>query len=105
MEDVPTKNLNILKNTLLDTVTSPYAKIKSWRIKSNVSTDEARALRNLTRQKDDIIQKADKGTTIVILDKKSYIEKMKELLGDISKSEPLEIPPDKYFSGQNKKHS
>ena len=30
---------------------------------------------------------------------------MKELLGDTSKFEPLEIQPDKYFSGQNKKHS
>ena len=43
-----------------------------------------------------MIQKTDKGKTAVILDKESYIEKMKELLSDTSKH--LEIPPDKYLN-------
>ena len=51
----------------------------------------------LTKQKNIIMQKADKGNTVVILDKESYIEKMKELLSDTSKFECLEIPPDKYM--------
>ena len=96
-EEVPSENLNILKNKLLDTATSSYAKIKSCRIKSNLNSDEAKALINLTKQKDIIIQKADKGNTVVILDKESYTEKMNELLSDSSKFESLEIPPDKYF--------
>ena len=45
---------------------------------SNFSSDETKVLKNLTKQKDIIIQKADKGNTVVILDKESYIEKMKE---------------------------
>ena len=60
-EEVPGENLNILKNKLLDTSTSSYAKIKSCRIKSNLSIDEVKALKNVTKQKDIIIQKADKG--------------------------------------------
>ena len=40
-EEVPIKNFNTLKNNLLDTATSSYAKIKRCRIKSNVSNDEA----------------------------------------------------------------
>ena len=66
LEEVPSENLNILKNKLLDTATSSYAKIKSCRIKSNLNSDEAKALINLTKQKDIIIQKADKGNTVVI---------------------------------------
>ena len=97
-EEVPSENLNILKNKLLDTATSSYAKIKSCRIKWNLNSDEAKALINLTKQKDIIIQKADKGNTVVILDKESYTEKMNELLSDSSKFESLEIPPDKYLN-------
>ena len=73
-EEVPIENLIILKNKLLDTATSSYAKIESGRIKSNLSTGEAKALRNLTKQKVIIVQKADKGNTVVILDKESYIK-------------------------------
>ena len=97
-EEVPSENLKILKNKLLDTATSSYAKIKRCRIKSNLSIDEAKALKNLTKQKDIIIQKADKGNNVVILGKESYIEKVKELLSDTSKFERLEILPDKHLN-------
>ena len=83
---------------MLNIATFSYAKIKSCRIKSNLSSSEAKALRNLTKQKDIIIKKAGKGNTIVILDKESYIEKMKELLSENSKFEHLEIPPDKNLN-------
>ena len=53
-EEVPSENLNILRNKFLDTVTSSCAKIKSCKIKSNLSSGEAKALRNLTKQKDQI---------------------------------------------------
>ena len=83
-EEVPSESLKILKYKLLDTATSSYAKIKSCRVKSNLSIDEAKVLNSLTKQKDIIIQKADKGNTVVILGKESHIEKMKELLVHLS---------------------
>ena len=58
LEEVPSENLNISKNKLLDTATSSSAKIKSCRIKSNLSSDESRAARNLTKRKDIIIKKS-----------------------------------------------
>ena len=76
---------------MLDSATSFYAQIKS------LSSGEAKVLRNLTKQKDIIVQKADKGNPVVILDKESYIEKMKELSSDASKFERLEIPPGKHL--------
>ena len=97
-EEVPCENLTILKNIFLDTATSSNAKIKSCRIKSDLSISESKAQRNLTKQKDIIIQKVDKGNTIVILDKESNIEKTKELLSDTSIFECYEIPPDKHLN-------
>ena len=98
LEEVLSENLKILKNKLLDTVTSSYAKTKSGRIKSNLSIVEAKALNNLTKQKGIIIQKVDKGNTVVILDKESYIEKIKELLSYTSKFKRLKILPDKHLN-------
>ena len=60
---------------MLDSATSSYAKVKSCRISSNLSSGETKALRNLTTLRNIIIQKADKVNTAVILDKESYIEK------------------------------
>ena len=47
-EDVPNENLKTLKNKLLDTAASSYAKIKSCRIRPNLSSHEAQALKSLT---------------------------------------------------------
>ena len=67
------------------------AKIKSCRIKSNLISDEAKALRNLTKKNGIIIQIADKGNTY-------ENERLSELLSDTSKCERFEIPRDKYFN-------
>ena len=56
-EKVPSENLKISKNKLLDTATSSYTKIKSCRIRSNLGSDETKAFKNLTKQKDIIIKK------------------------------------------------
>lgn len=57
-----------------------------------------KALTNSTKQKDMIIQKAEKGNAVVILGKESYIEKMEELLSDTSNFERLEFTPEKNFN-------
>ena len=96
-EEAPNENLNILRHKLLDTATFSYPEIKSYVINTNLTSYEAKALKKLTKQKDIIIQKADKGNTVVILDKESYIKEMKDLSGT-SKFERYEIPPDKHLN-------
>ena len=61
----------------------------------NFSEEEYQAFLSLRRNKDIITQKADKGNTVVLLDKSSYIKKMEELLADTSKFVKVEF---------NKKH-
>ena len=42
-----------------------------------------------------VIQKADKGNTIVILDRSSYLKSVETLLKDSSKSKNIPLAPDK----------
>ena len=61
----------------------------------NLSEEQYQAFLSLSKNNDIIIQKADKGNTVVLLDKSSYIKKMEELLADTSKFVKVEF---------NKKH-
>ena len=58
----------------------------------NLTNHEFQALKDLINNKNIVIQKADKGNIVVILDKTSYTEKVGEILKDLSKFEKIEIP-------------
>ena len=50
------------------------------------------------RNKKIVIQKADKGNTVVIIDKEKYIQGVKNIISDSSKFIPLNILPDDYIN-------
>ena len=50
------------------------------------------------RNKEIIIQKADKGNVVVITDKDKYIEGVKHAISDLNKFVQLNITPDKYLN-------
>ena len=56
---------------------------------NNLSKEEHLALKDLIKSKDLVIQRADKGNTLVILNKNNYISKMKVILSDSSKFQKL----------------
>ena len=56
------------------------------------------ALRHLSKNKNIVIQRADKGNTIVILDKISYISAIEEILDDYTKLSNLDIPAGKEIN-------
>ena len=64
----------------------------------NLSKDEQFALSTLIKNKDVVIQKADKGNTVVILNKKDYNLKMKKILSDTSKFHKLFIDQNKVLN-------
>ena len=75
--DIKTTNLNTVQNEtikskLLDTAFSLFDTFKKSKPKSNLSEIELQALNSLLQNKDIIIQKADKGNTIVVIDKDTY---------------------------------
>ena len=50
-----------------------------------------------------VIQKADKGNTVVIIDKDKYIQGVKNAISDSSKFIPLDILPEDYIVNVEKK--
>ena len=68
------------------------------KFENNISTEETNSLKALMKNKDIIIQKADKDNTVVITDKDKYIEGVKRAISDSKKFIQLNITPDKYLN-------
>ena len=68
------------------------------KFENNLSAEEINSLKALMRNKDIIIQKADKGNTVVITDKDKYIEGVKRAISDSNKFVQLNITTEKYFN-------
>ena len=66
--------MSVIKARLLDTALTSYQNFSRDRESpENLTSSEFKALKRLSKNKDIVIQKADKGNTVVILDKCSYI--------------------------------
>ena len=56
------------------------------------------ALKGLSSNKDIILHKADKGNSVVLVNKADYNTRMKELLSDVSKSNEITVKPGKKIN-------
>ena len=70
------KNFSKLKELDL----SSHHRLKYNRLEEKLSKKELESLKNPSKNSDIIIQESDKGNSVVILDKKVYLEKMNEIL-------------------------
>ena len=66
--------------------------------KNNLSSEELSSLKTLMRNKNFIIQKADRGNIIVLIYKEKYIQGVKNVISDSPKFIPLNIPPEDYVN-------
>ena len=64
----------------------------------NISKEEFLALKGLSGNKDIILQKADKGNSVVLVNKADYTKRMKELLSDASKFKEIAVEPGKEIN-------
>ena len=64
----------------------------------NLSKQELTALTNLSKNKDIVIQKSDKGNSVVIVDKDTYIKRMENLLSDQRKFEKFTLKSDAFLN-------
>ena len=88
-----------MKTRLFDTTLSSYESFSSDQSPSeNLTASEFKALRHLSKNKNIVVQMADKGNTIVMLDKISYISAIEEILHDRTKFSNLDIPAGKKIS-------
>ena len=60
--------------------------------------EELAALTNLCKNKDIVIQKSDKGNSVVIVDKDIYIKRMENLLSDHRKFEKVTLKNDAFLN-------
>ena len=86
-----------IKSRLRDSVFSSY-KDTGKTFEKNLPKAEFDALKILLKNKDIIVQKADKGNTVVILNRKDYVCKMKNILNDSSKFHKVYIDHDKVLN-------
>ena len=88
--DIPRTDRDFIQGRLRDCAFTSYRDVGK-NIDRNLSKEEHFALKNLVKNKDLIIQEADKGSTVVILNKIDYNLKMKKILSDTSKFQKLSI--------------
>ena len=82
--DIPRTDRDFIQGRLRDCAFTSYRDVGKNTDK-NLSKEEQFALSTLIKNKDLVIQKADKGNTVVILNKKDYNLKMKMVLSENSK--------------------
>ena len=63
----------------------------------NLSSNEFTALKNLANNNNLVIQKADKGNCIVILDKDVYLQNVESIISDTTKFEPVTFSKDEVI--------
>ena len=87
------------KAKLKDIALSSYKLLNdNCKYENNLSSEELSSLKTLMRNKNIVIQRADKGNTVVIIDKDKYIQGVKNVISDSSKFIPLNIPPEDYIN-------
>ena len=96
--DLSIPQTKVVKSKILDTAFSSFDSFNNNKMRSNLSKEELKALHNLCKQKHLVIQKADKGNTVVITEKNAYINKMKEIISDTTKFEQINIEQDKQLN-------
>ena len=99
------RNLEVLSNEDLDFVKTETKKTALSSFKQynkspqqNLSKEELVALASLSKNKDIVIQKSDKGNSVVIVDKETYIKRMENLLSDERKFERVTLKNDAFLN-------
>ena len=99
------RNLGILSNEDVDFVKTrtKEAALSSYRnynnnVPQHLSKEEFLSLQNLCKSKDIVMQKSDKGNSVVVDDKADYLDKMDNLLNDTRKFEKIDLKNDGIFN-------
>ena len=92
--DVPSSDLDIIKVVLKEYAYSSFKKY-NFLEELNLSRDKYNALKNLFSLKNIIIQKSDKGNSVVLMNLDDNINQMENLISDQAKFQKLLVPENK----------
>ena len=96
--NLPSEKCDLLKNKLKDICFSTLNSYNFDKVNTNLTESEFKALKELIRCKDLVIQKAEKSNTVVITDRENYLKGIKSLLSDNTKFMPLNIDQNKWLN-------
>ena len=91
------EDLDFIKTKTKDIALSSFCAYNN-NVPQHVSKVEFYALINLSQNKQIIIQKSDKGYSIVIVDRDKYIEKIENFLSDQSKFHKTDVKDDNFLN-------
>ena len=80
--DCPNEKANFLKAKIKDCALSSFKLYNEKGAVSSLNKNEINALKTLSKNKDLIIQKSDKGNSIVLINKSDYLDKMYNILSN-----------------------
>ena len=97
------RNLPILSNEDFVKTKAKETALSSFRQynknqKQNLSMEELAALENLSKNKDIVIQKSDKGNFVVIVDRDTYIKRIENRLSNQGKFEKVTLKNDAFLN-------
>ena len=91
------EDLDFVKTKTKETALSSFRQYNKSP-QQNLSKEELAALASLSKNKDIVIQKSDKGNSVVIVDKETYIKRMENLLSDERKFERVTLKNDAFLN-------
>ena len=95
--DVSRHKLDLLKIDLKKVAYSSFSRYNFLK-ELNLSQPEYDALRNLSSNKDIVIHKSDKGNSVVIVNREAYLQRMQEMVDDVSKFEKIPVKEGKDYN-------
>ena len=95
--DVPYDDLDIIKVALKEYAYSSFKKYNFLK-ELNLSRDECNTLKKLSSLKNTIIQKLDKGNSVVPMNRDDSINQMETLISDQAKFQKLLVPENKDYN-------
>ena len=95
--DISDFNKECVKSRLRDRAYTSFKQVSKISDK-NISREEVKALNNLVKNKDFVVQKADKDNYIIVLNRSDYISKLNKILEDTSKFKGVNIEEGKALN-------
>ncbi|MCP4351129.1 MAG: hypothetical protein GY795_37160 [Desulfobacterales bacterium] len=89
---------NLVRTRVKDIALSSFHVYNSSQKPSVLTKSEQKALRELSKNENLIIQKSDKGNCVVLIDRADYVTKMEDILSDTSKFRRLTFNPGKEYN-------
>ena len=95
--DVPSSDLDIIKVALIEYIYSSFKKYNFLK-ELNLSRDEYDTLKNQSPLKTTVIQKSDKGNSVVLTNRDDCINRMETLMSNPVKFQKLLVPENKDYN-------